>query len=644
MFLVQICHMGDDGDAAYRIHEPSRFLGQLPHVTTVDCHFAHSRAHELAQAADLLVLQFVNDWDWLTVCRNRRAKGQITLFEANDDFFDLQTWNPIVEGWSNRLNQELYLQLIREADAVQTSSATLAQRWRQLGARDVVVFENHLVHCPPLTTRPDRPLTIGWAGSPGHFADWLSIAPALSDWLSRNPQVRLGVMTNELARTFFDLPADRYRFTPFGSLEDYYRFLETLDIGIAPLLPTRYNQGRSDVKFLEYASRGVVGLYSKLAPYVDSVEHQKTGFLFESSEDLTRGLDRLVQDEAFRDSMRTNAHTHVSQHRLLGQNIQKRRDWYLNKLGTRPRHSTRPEIEGAQWENGGRYGRLEAGTAETLYLESMGAGSTTVQLAKVEQALSLQPTHYGLTCQKGLLLNDLGKAGLAREVLDAACQIQPELCRAWAELGRSWFRLGETEKAGAALQHSLTRNPNHVPTLQYALRLGKHSRLSQTAMLARDCLKAFPFCYPLGFLCVEVLPRDQVVEALSEVLQNLEQTLQPFEKKQALAQTRALFDALGKQGWRPQELDQPLAWACRLFPQSISFWKLRGDGLMKKGGSFAKEGFRCWSKAAQLTEIALVSREEWPQMGGIPWEWQFAAHIDRWTKPGQPETSPTPPE
>jgi hypothetical protein len=61
-------------------------------------------------------------------------------------------------------------------------------------------------------------------------------------------------MNHEFARPFLALPPERYAFRPFGSLADYFRFLEGLDIGLAPLLPSGYNRCRSDVKVLAIAA------------------------------------------------------------------------------------------------------------------------------------------------------------------------------------------------------------------------------------------------------------------------------------------------------------------------------------------------------------------------------------------------------
>ena len=72
MLIVQVCHFDDNGDAHYRLHEPSRHLGRLPGVTAIDCHFAHRFLPDLAERADVLVLQFVNDWELMSLCAREK--------------------------------------------------------------------------------------------------------------------------------------------------------------------------------------------------------------------------------------------------------------------------------------------------------------------------------------------------------------------------------------------------------------------------------------------------------------------------------------------------------------------------------------------------------------------------------------------
>ena len=296
LLIVQVCEFLDVGDAVHRFHGPSRALSRLPGVTVIDIDLHHRLLPELAEICDVLVLAGF-DWDFFPLLERRRSAGHITVFEANDYYFDIQPWNPLSARWLDRSIQDSFLQGLLLADAVQTSMPELARRWQLRTPRPIAAFPNQLTEIPDLKPPPQRPLTIGWGGSPGHFADWYQIAPALNRWLAEHPKVHLAVMTNEFAQPFFRLPPERYHFTSFGSLADYLKFLEGLDIGLAPMLTTDYNRCRSDVKFLEYASRGVVGIYADLEPYQGNVVHQQTGLMFRTIPEMIQNLDLLASDQ-----------------------------------------------------------------------------------------------------------------------------------------------------------------------------------------------------------------------------------------------------------------------------------------------------------------------------------------------------------
>ena len=69
------------------------------------------------------------------------------------------------------------------------------------------------------------------------------------------------------------------------------------------------------MKFLEYASRGVVPVLSRITPYQDSVQPGETGFLYDSPQELGEVLTRLIADAGLRDRVRKAAYTYVNEHR-----------------------------------------------------------------------------------------------------------------------------------------------------------------------------------------------------------------------------------------------------------------------------------------------------------------------------------------
>lgn len=102
LLIVQVCEFLDVGDAVHRFHGPSRALSRLPGVAVIDIDLNHRLLPLLAETCDVLVLAGY-DWDFFPMLERRRAAGHITTLEANDYYFDIQAWNPLLmHGWIAR--------------------------------------------------------------------------------------------------------------------------------------------------------------------------------------------------------------------------------------------------------------------------------------------------------------------------------------------------------------------------------------------------------------------------------------------------------------------------------------------------------------------------------------------------------------
>ena len=628
MLIGQICDFGNDGDAHYRLHAPSMQLGKIPGITAVDSHFLHPLLYKLIEHADVLVLQFVNDWDLLSICDYRRSRGKVTIFEANDYFFDLQPWNPIAANWSDRETQELYKRLLSHADGVQTSTEFLADKWHEMGARKVAVFKNHLVQVPDLAPLPPRPFTIGWAGSPGHFADLLHIAPTLQNWLASHPETRLAIMTNELARSFFHLPQERFIFRNFGSLEQYLDFLKSLDVGLAPLLPTDYNRGRSDVKFLEYSSQGVPGIYQNLNPYQGIVRDGVHGMLFHSTKDLATKLDLLYADANLRNRIREQAYEFVHGNRILANNIQERLAWYrsFENKGSQSRQGFLAELEPFKELSDSNYCALRAGENEKQLLNCLPKNNAGEDVCLLQGILQKQPDHVPALIILSQRLNDAKQSNQALQLEPKLRELAPFSVKWQMEINRALYLRDNTQAAVQGFRELTSKHPGHVPTWKYYLRLLAITKNSASTEEASACLEAFPDCHPLAMIAVGALSPGDRILALKKILERTRAKLALFEHHHALRLLRSAVMECVKNLPPNAETISLLATACEVFPESMQLKNQLALQLQQTGQ--LEEALEEFSQLAKTREIQLLGMEEFPQEP-MPYLWQFASFIKK---------------
>jgi tetratricopeptide (TPR) repeat protein len=626
LLVVQVCEFLDVGDAVHRFHGPSRALSRLPGVVVIDIDLHHRLLPQLAETCDVLVLAGY-DWDFFPLLERRRAAGHITVLEANDYYFDIQGWNPLLVRWLDRSIQDSFVQGMKLSDGVQTSMPELARRWRLRTSREVIAFPNELAEVPELKPPPARPLTIGWGGSPGHFADWYDLAPCLQRWLDAHPDVHLAVMNNEYAKPFFRLPPERYHYTDFGSLAAYLRFLEGLDIGLAPMLPSGYNRCRSDVKFLEYASRGVAGIYANLDPYQGNVVHGETGLLYRTEAEFLECLDLLASDVELRQRIRRQAHAHVSANRRLDDHIGQRLAFYRRLLPRPPlpRVVEDSVLEQANVEGAGRYLQLRRREPEETLLAVKNAPPSRESFHKLAQLVERHPNYLYALQHLGRLGNDLRDSRRGLPYLERALALDPNSARTRCEMGRSFYLLDDVVKARRWLEDALTLNPYYQLGWQYLLRFLHISKAKDGPPWVERAHQANPANFALALLGVPLYPSTERVGVLRRLLDFYE----PQFLKEELPAAAAAFSETFRDTAGPYLNSaagiELLRRGCAVFPHSAQMANLLGMVLRQVGQ--VEEAEAQHARALDLRQAARTFQAEFPKEEGSVYLWQFAEHI-----------------
>jgi glycosyltransferase involved in cell wall biosynthesis len=169
-------------------------------------------------------------------------------------------------------------------------------------AEDTVRIPMHAPHCN------DRPVTIGWLGSPSTVKYLRVIEPVLKDIAQRYPQVRWEIMGGN----DFQMDGVDWRISEWslkGELEALARF----DIGLMPLPCEDWARGKSGGKARTYMAGGVVPVVSAIGYNRELIRHGETGFLCESTQDWDYALSRAIEDAGLRQRVALAARAEVEQ-------------------------------------------------------------------------------------------------------------------------------------------------------------------------------------------------------------------------------------------------------------------------------------------------------------------------------------------
>lgn len=237
-----------------------------------------------------------------------KRRGVVLLFDYDDALFIKKP------SRYNRLATALRSgdktrALFRLVDCVVAGNNWLRDAAAVAGAQRAVTLEvaedtrRIPMHAPHTN---EKPVTIGWLGSPSTVKYLRGIEPVLQEIARSYPLVRWEIMGgNDFQMDGVDWQISDWSLQ--GELEALARF----DIGIMPLPPEDWARGKSGGKARTYMAAGVVPIVSAIGYNLELIRHGENGFLCETPEDWNRALGRAIEDADMRQRVAVAARAEV---------------------------------------------------------------------------------------------------------------------------------------------------------------------------------------------------------------------------------------------------------------------------------------------------------------------------------------------
>lgn len=131
---------------------------------------------------------------------------------------------------------------------------------------------------------------IGWTGSHSTLSYLAALLPVLKK-LKQQKRFRLLVICDRKP-TFDDID---FSFLPWNASTEISDLCQ-LDIGLMPLTPDAWSEGKCGFKIIQYMALGIAAVASPVGVNKDIVDHGSNGFLCETEEEWLHGLALLLDD------------------------------------------------------------------------------------------------------------------------------------------------------------------------------------------------------------------------------------------------------------------------------------------------------------------------------------------------------------
>lgn len=318
----------------YRCLMPGIYLRNLHGVDTRAATSLSDEVRGFARDADILVFQRQLSDSTLDFLYEQKAMGKKIVYELDDDFWHLPVKNQAYRYYQAEGLTRLK-RFIGAADVVTVSTDPLKQVVETMHDRVIVLpnlVDPDLAESIAASRRCEYSSTagmvrIGWVGSQFHEGDLDCVTDALIR-LARLPHVKLVFSGWVPDRIRQEVPAGRLETHPFVPTNNYYHALAglRLDIGLAPLRDNRFNEAKSNLKYLEYSMFKIPTVASPVYPYVYTITDGEDGVLVKKNrhQEWLRQLMRLVEDRAERERLARNAYATVRERFHLKTNV---RQW-----------------------------------------------------------------------------------------------------------------------------------------------------------------------------------------------------------------------------------------------------------------------------------------------------------------------------
>lgn len=270
--------------------------------------------------ADALIFQYVHEEGGIELFDAIRTKFPHLpmLTEIDDNILSVPQYNEAAETFDPRsdVRRRAIAQMIA-SDAVIVSTPYLKEIFSEFNANIYVVPNAIDFKKWDRLKKKSRPgIRIGWAGGSGHEGDFEPVAQALKNILAKYDDVKL-VLINGPAKTgvpsyFHGVKRVEHHAT-WTPILKYPKMLAEMDfdIGIAPVVDSAFNRGKSNLKWLENSALGIPTVAMNVGHFAETIHNGLDGFICDDSSEFEATLEKLIKDRKLRSKVGLAANERV---------------------------------------------------------------------------------------------------------------------------------------------------------------------------------------------------------------------------------------------------------------------------------------------------------------------------------------------
>ena len=170
------------------------------------------------------------------------------------------------------------------------------------------------------------------SGTITHNDDFKLIMPVIIEVLKKYKNAYLKIVG------LLDLPKemeevkDKILTSPFVNWTDLPNLIRSVDINLAPLEDTVFNEAKSENKWTEAALVKIPTVASDVGAFKSQIINNETGFLCKNNKELKEALEKLIENQEYREKIGQAAYDEVIENHVTTNSGKKVADFIKSKL------------------------------------------------------------------------------------------------------------------------------------------------------------------------------------------------------------------------------------------------------------------------------------------------------------------------
>lgn len=268
------------------------------------------------------------------------------VIDVDDNLFELDRTNPVYEAYhAGTEKMHIVASILEHVPKITTTTQILQRKLNRMTKRDfndIKVLPNYIDinrYNKVKSFKPKNKITLLHAGSSTHYKDLMegNFSEALVKVLKENPDVEFVTIGNWIPQLQSRLG---FQYRQIAGKPDVYEWIDEMwekvvemtDIVLVPLKNDEHTKCKSEIKFLEFSSAKVVGVYQKMDQYERFIKYTENGFLAETKEEWYKAITKLIKDAKLREMMGNEAYSAVLKNNTIEKNIKLHAEYFTSLL------------------------------------------------------------------------------------------------------------------------------------------------------------------------------------------------------------------------------------------------------------------------------------------------------------------------